>query len=141
VLTVETTHLKTGWMRRNGVPASDEASLVEHITRHGAYLKITRILTDPVFLEEPWITSAVWVLDPRQNLAEPPPAQVFDEMRGISRAFTPHFLPGANLHLKDFAEHVGLPFEATRGGRETVYPEYQRTLKAMIDAQAKAQPR
>jgi hypothetical protein len=107
---------------------------------HGAYLKITRILTDPVFLEEPWVTSAVWVRDPRQNLAEPPPAQVFDEMR-LTGAFVPHFLPDTNTHLKEFADHTGLPFEATRGGRETVYPEYQRTLRALIAAQAKAQPR
>src|SRR5262245_51244284 len=31
MLTVETTHIKAGWIQRNGVPASDQATLTEHI--------------------------------------------------------------------------------------------------------------
>ena len=27
---------------------------------------------------------------------------------------------------------MGLPFEATRGGQATIYPEYQLTLKALM---------
>src|SRR5580693_7400460 len=34
MLTVTTTHLKMGWIRRNGVPRSDTATLVEHWIRH-----------------------------------------------------------------------------------------------------------
>ena len=32
-LTINTSHLKTGYIRRNGVPRSSNATLVEHITR------------------------------------------------------------------------------------------------------------
>jgi hypothetical protein len=35
---VNTTHLKQGWLRRNGLPESDQASMVEFIVRHGDHL-------------------------------------------------------------------------------------------------------
>src|SRR5262245_12932892 len=38
VLVVETSHLKADWLRRNGVPRSDRATLVERFIRHGEYL-------------------------------------------------------------------------------------------------------
>ena len=34
ILTVTTTHLKIGWIRRNGIPRSDRATLTEHWIRH-----------------------------------------------------------------------------------------------------------
>src|SRR5271166_6373972 len=37
ILTVFTTHIKQGWIRRNGLPESDQATLVEHFIRHGDY--------------------------------------------------------------------------------------------------------
>ena len=33
-LTVTTTHLKQGWLRRNGVPESDQTTMIEHFVRH-----------------------------------------------------------------------------------------------------------
>ena len=39
MLTITTTHLKNGWIRRNGVrPGSDRATVTEHMLRHGNYL-------------------------------------------------------------------------------------------------------
>src|SRR5215472_8992110 len=38
MLTVNTTHLKIGWIRRNGIPRSDRATLIEHWIRHSNYL-------------------------------------------------------------------------------------------------------
>ena len=35
VLVVDTTHLKAGWMRRNGLPLSDRAKMTERFFRHG----------------------------------------------------------------------------------------------------------
>jgi hypothetical protein len=35
VLVVRTTHLKAGWMRRNGLPLSDRATMTERFFRHG----------------------------------------------------------------------------------------------------------
>lgn len=54
-LTVYTTHIKQGWIRRNGFPQSDKATLTEHFIRHGDLLTHVSILTDPVYLTEPLI--------------------------------------------------------------------------------------
>src|ERR1700680_2912428 len=52
MLTVTTTHLKTGWIRRNGIPRSDRATLTEHFIRHGDYLPLVSLIDDPVFLHD-----------------------------------------------------------------------------------------
>jgi hypothetical protein len=141
ILTVETTHLKAGWIRRNGVPASDRATLTEHIARHGNYLTIVRAVNDPIYLEEPFVITLSWILDLGLQLVEPEPSEIVDEIPGRPAAFVPHFLPGTNDQLKEFASEVGLPFEATRGGKETTYPEYQLTLKALMAKQPKVAAR
>src|SRR5687768_4175876 len=48
VLTVRTTHLKQGWLRRNGIAISDRTTMEERWFRHGNYLTHTSIITDPV---------------------------------------------------------------------------------------------
>jgi hypothetical protein len=45
--------------------------------------------------------------------------------------YFPHYLPGQNPYLREFAENHGLPYEATRGGAETMYPEYVDTIREM----------
>jgi hypothetical protein len=62
-LTVTTTHLKQGWIRRNGVPQSDRATMVEYFIRHGEHLTHVHVITDPVYLEEPLIRSQDFVLE------------------------------------------------------------------------------
>jgi len=37
----------------------------------------------------------------------------------------PHHLPGTNKWLTDAAKEFGIPEEALRGGRKTIYPEYK----------------
>jgi len=58
MLTVTTTHIKQGWLRRNGLVQSDRATLVEHFLRHGQYMTHVSILTDPVYLTEPLIRTS-----------------------------------------------------------------------------------
>src|SRR3974377_1245641 len=50
MLTVSTTHLKIGWIRRNGIPRSDKATLTEHWIRHGDFLTLVSIGTHPPYL-------------------------------------------------------------------------------------------
>jgi glyoxylase-like metal-dependent hydrolase (beta-lactamase superfamily II) len=38
-------------------------------------------------------------------------------------------LPGDNTFLAEFANRFHVPFEATRGGAETMYPEYRQAMK------------
>jgi hypothetical protein len=59
VLTVYTTHLKRNWIRTpNGVPFSDQATLIEHFIRHGDRLTYVAALTDPVYFTKPFVTTA-----------------------------------------------------------------------------------
>ncbi|PWU04873.1 MAG: hypothetical protein C5B51_15920 [Terriglobia bacterium] len=126
MLTVTTTNLKANYLRRNGLPRSDKAILTEHWTKHGDYLTITTVIEDPVFLTEPLVRSDNWYIDPGQHIgifgceyaAEVPKPE----------GAVPHHLPGANTNLREFANWYGLPFEATRGGAETLYPEYRSKI-------------
>ena len=63
MLKVTTTHLKEGWLRRNGVPRSDKATLIEDFIRHGDYLTLVTIVKDPVYLTEPFVRTSNWVAD------------------------------------------------------------------------------
>jgi len=40
-------------------------------------------------------------------------------------------LPGTNPYLEEFGRRYGVPIEATRGGAETMYPEYQQKVQKM----------
>ncbi len=51
-------------------------------------------------------------------------------MPPLSEDTVPNYLPGENPYLTEFAEWYGLPFEATRGGAEKMYPEYREKLGA-----------
>src|SRR5438045_236513 len=68
MLTITTTHLKTNYLRRNGIPRSDKATPIEHWVRHGDILTVITVVDDPVFLEEPLVRSQNWTLDPGQEM-------------------------------------------------------------------------
>ena len=126
-LTIRTTHLKAYYIRRNGVPASDTRTLTEHWVRHGDFLTVVTIVEDPVFMTERLVRSQSWALDPGQRMGSNW-CDYAPELP-LGAGVVPHYLPGANPYLKEFSEWYGLPFEATRGGAETMYPEYRKTLK------------
>jgi hypothetical protein len=123
MLNVYTTHLKESYLRRNGLPRSDKATYTDHWVRHGNYLTVTTVITDPVFLTEPLVRSQTWILDPGQRLAR----DVCEYVPEIPKAadYVPNHLPGTNPFLHEVADWYGLPYDATRGGAETLYPEYR----------------
>jgi hypothetical protein len=62
-LKVTTTHLKPGYLRKNGVPYSDNANLVEYydmVHEHNGdqLMVVTIVVTDPMYLREPFIISS-----------------------------------------------------------------------------------
>jgi hypothetical protein len=124
MLTVSTTHVKAGWIQRNGVPASDRATIVEHIVRHGDVLTLVSVVSDPVYLDEPLVRSTNWVQNLTQQL-NGVTAESVDEIPGRPDGFVPHHLPGTNPWLKDAAHEFGIPEEALRGGRKAIYPEWR----------------
>ena len=136
MLTVTTTHLKNGWIRRNGVPRSDRATTTEHWIRHGNYLTIVVVITDPVYLTEPFVRTTDFEFDARQEIAPYPCEAVVEVIR--PKGTVPSHLPGKNTFLAEFPATYGLPEEAARGGADTMYPEYRQKLKAMKPAPKKS---
>ena len=132
MLTVTVTHLKEGYLRRNGLPRSDQATLTEHWIRNGDILTVMTIVTDPIYLTEPFVRTTDYELDLRQQVP-PYPCGVVQEVDRV-KGEIPHLLPGTNPYMKEFAIHHNLPVEAARGGAETMYPDYMQKLKTMAPA-------
>jgi hypothetical protein len=137
ILTVYTTHIKQGWIRRNGLPQSDQATLVEHFIRHGNYMTHMVVLTDPVYLTEPLVKTQDFqtIVPEGQNWLYP--CEPVVEIAGRPRGEVPNYLPGQNPFLHEFADKYGIPLEAALGGAATMYPEYQQRLKALAAAAQK----
>ena len=121
-------------MRRNGVPESDLVTTTERFTRHGDILTYVIYIKDPVYLTEPLVRSRNFVrmsglgegnwiaatpCEPGEETAAPP--------HGV-----PHYLPGENPFVAEAEKRTGIPAEALTGGQETLYPEYRRRLKELL---------
>jgi hypothetical protein len=76
-----------------------------------------------------------WAIDPHQTIA-PYPCQAVVEIER-PQGVVPHHLVGSNKFLGEFAAKMSLPFEPTRGGAETMYPEYALKLQGMTPASKK----
>jgi glyoxylase-like metal-dependent hydrolase (beta-lactamase superfamily II) len=148
-LAIETTHLKAGFLRRNGIAHSDRARMLEYFVRHDDYLTLVTAVDDPLYLDEPFVRSTDFRLDPRPNtrLAEFGgfanggdgegfgASDVFfkcapTEEIAIERGRVPSFMPGANDSLDMFAKRHGVPLAAALGGSATLYPEFAQSLRA-----------
>jgi hypothetical protein len=129
MLTITTTHLKNGWIRRNGIPRSEKAVVTEHVIRNGDILTWMVIVNDPAYLTEPFVRTTDFVLDLEQNIAPYPCESVVEVERPLG--VVPHHLFGGNTFLTEFTTKYKLPVEAARGGAQTMYPEYKTKLSAM----------
>jgi cyclase len=132
-LVVTTTHIKTGWLQRNGAPTSDLATMTEFFTRYDNHLLLVSFVNDPVFLSEPMVRTTHYGFSPSANAnawGNCGPAQIGDELPGRQKGEVPHYLPGQRTHVDDFLKQAGIPAEGARGGSHTLYPEYARTLRS-----------
>ncbi len=130
MLIVHTTHLTDGMLALTGEPTSSQATIDEFITRHGTNLTITMVLHDPVYLEEPYISSKMFVLDAATRMLPEPCEPVVEISRPVGQV--PNYLPGANPALREAADIYRVPQEANRGGAATLYPEYRKRLKELL---------
>jgi hypothetical protein len=130
MLTVNVTHLKESYVRRNGIPRSDLATVTEHLVRHGDWLTVTVVTNDPVYLTEPFIRTTDYQLNLHQNIP-PYPCEAVDEV-DRAKGVVPHKLPGTNQDIKEFTVRYGIPEDVARGGSETMYPEYRKKLKGVV---------
>ena len=132
ILTVTTTHIKKEFYRRSGIPSSDLTTLVEHYIRHGNLLSHVMIITDPVYLTEPYVNSEEFVLMDRDNQNWLYNCEYVMEVP-MDKNKVPYYLPGKNPFIEDWSKKFGLPFEAVFGGAPTTYPEYQPTLERLMN--------
>lgn len=133
MLRIRTTHLKEDYYRRNGVPSSDRATLVQYWLRRGDILTWVTIASDPVYLTDPMIRSSEYHLALNQQIP-PYPCDVVEEVVR-PKGEVPHYLPGQNPFVDDFGKKYDLPLEATEGGAATMYPD--EALKIVAERNAK----
>ncbi len=127
ILNIRTTHLKTNYLRRNGLPASSERTFTEHWILYGDILTVITVIEDPVFLTEPLVRSQNWVRDIGQRMGFNN-CDYTQEVPVNPDRLVPHFMPGENPYLREFAEVYRLPYSGTRGGAETMYPEFRSVM-------------
>jgi hypothetical protein len=124
VLVVKTTHLKAGWIRRNGMALSDKATMTERFIRHGNYLTHVYMIEDPYYLTEPLVRTNGFQLTDQVTMPPYPCSPAVEVPREAGDV--PHHLPGKNPYLDEYAKKHHIPVEATRGGAETALPEFMK---------------
>jgi cyclase len=88
------------------------------------------IITDPVYLAEPMIRTTDFAMATQDDGVWTWPCEYVEEISGRQKGEVPHYLPGENPFLKEFPTRTGAPAGAVRGGPDTIYPQFQATLKA-----------
>jgi len=129
-LVVKTTHLKAGWVRRNGLMLTDRATMEDRFYRHGDVLTHVYVIEDPVYLSEPLVKTNGFRLALNARMDPYPCESVVEVPR--PKGVVPHHLPGENPVSEEFAAKHRMPVEAAKGGAETALPEFvqkMRTLK------------
>jgi len=76
---VVTTHMRPGYLRKNGVPYSADAVLIEYFDRvehdGASYLILTTVVDDPKYLSDEFITSEQYKLEPNAAKWNPTPCR------------------------------------------------------------------
>jgi hypothetical protein len=128
-LKVTTTHLKEGWLRRNGVARSDAATVTEHFIRHDNHLTWSVFVQDPKYLEEPFFRNRDYTLSQSPSIGAYPCESVVEVL--LPEHYFPHYLPGQNAFLVEYQKAHHIPAEAAMGGAVTMYPEYRKKLATL----------
>jgi hypothetical protein len=79
-LKVVTTNMRGGWLRKNGVPYSENAVLTEYFDRFAApggdeWLVVTSIVSDPKYLTAEFVTSTHFKKEPNNSKFAPAPCR------------------------------------------------------------------
>ncbi len=125
-LEIASTHIKEGFARRNGVPVSFHATVVEQVFLDEPFLTWVVTIIDPDYLTEPLVKSVVYVRAPTLQLPAYP-CQPEDEPQPSGAYRVPHYPVGENPYLTEDAVKYKVPIEGVRGGAETTYPEWRAT--------------
>jgi hypothetical protein len=79
-LKVVTTQMKAGYLRKNGVPYSEDATVTEYYNRHSGpgdleWFTVTSVVEDPKYLTQPFITSSSYRREADNSKWKPSPCQ------------------------------------------------------------------
>jgi hypothetical protein len=89
-LKVVTTHMRPGYLRKNGVPYSANAVLTEYFDRFDldgeGYLIVTGIVEDPQYLSGRFMTTEQFKLEPNGSKWNPTPCKITPPTRAPARA-------------------------------------------------------
>jgi hypothetical protein len=129
VLVVRTTHLKAGWIRRNGLPLSDRATMTERFFRHDDLLTHVVMIEDPVYLSEPLVKTNGFVVVPNGRMEPYPCRPVVEVPREAGEI--PHHTLDDVPPTREFAMKHGLPEEAAAGGAATALPEFMAKVPSL----------
>jgi hypothetical protein len=91
ILTVTTTHLKEGWIRRNGITRSDRATVTEHFIKHDNRLTLVTVVSDPIYMTETHVRSRDYEFENNMTIGPYPcePVDEIDRPAGV----IPHHCP------------------------------------------------
>jgi hypothetical protein len=128
-LVTYTTHMKAGFLRKNGPPSSDEATMTSRFFRHGDVLTVLAVVDDPIYLAEPHIITKSFQLSAAPILPVGPPCVTAFEGKKPGDS-VPHFEPEKNPFVDELTKLYHLPREAVLGYGETLYPEYRKKIKS-----------
>jgi hypothetical protein len=128
-LVATTTHMKAGFLRKNGPPSSDQATMTSRFWRHGDILTVLAVIDDPIYLAEPHIITKSFLISATPVLPVGPPCVSGYEGRRPGDS-VPHYVPEKNPFVDELTKLFHLPREAVLGRVETLYPEYRKTIKA-----------
>jgi len=123
-----TTHMKAGFIRKNGPPSSDQATMTSRFFRHGDILTVLAVIEDPIYLAEPHIVTKSFQLSATpMSPVGPPCVSAYEGKRpGDS---VPHYLPEKNPFVDEMTKLFHIPREAVLGEPETLYPEYRKKIQ------------
>jgi hypothetical protein len=133
VLKVVTTHIKYAFIHRNGLPTSPYAVVTEYFVPHGDFITHFYYIDDPIYLTEPLVRTTTYKRAPTQNVGRALPSEVVEELPGLKRGEVPAY-PLGTKH-PEYSEIRHIPFEATQGGAETMYPEYMKRIQELLKTQ------
>jgi glyoxylase-like metal-dependent hydrolase (beta-lactamase superfamily II) len=137
-LVVTTTHLKQGWLRRNGTPESDQATVTEFFVRHGDHLTNTTVVTDTVYLTEPMVRSNDYYRTPIDHGTWLYACDDSEQIVGRAPEVVPFYMFGKQPYAREYSERHKLPLGVAWAGADSMYPGYADEAKTMTDAQGTA---
>ena len=80
-LVATTTRIRPGYLRKNGVPFSDQAVVQEYFNRFSVpfddteWFMVTTVVIDPVYLNQPWVTTSHFKREPDGSSWNPQPCR------------------------------------------------------------------